>query len=86
MMRVRVLPLPEQTIGDTTGRPFVLVVDRVRAPSVNDFVMMRDEWETVKAEVGASLVLFSSESIELDATALEADPAIVDRLVALAGA
>lgn len=74
-MRLRVLPLPTQVVGDVTETPFALVIDGWGSSQMGPWVDFRDR-------CGARAILVSDQRIDLDDSALEVDQLIVERIAA----
>jgi len=80
-MRIRILPLTPETVGDVTTTPFVLVLDRESdldsAPWKNEMAM------SFKESIGARCVIISNEPVWLDASTLTLSDDIIARIESL---
>ncbi|TDB90936.1 hypothetical protein E1264_03785 [Actinomadura sp. KC216] len=61
-MKLEVVPLPEQRIGDAAGSPYLLVISEV-----GDYLLNLDEAEVekLKEDIGAAGVLFFEDPVEV---------------------
>ena len=80
-MRIRILPLTPETVGDVTTTPFVLVLDRESdldsAPWKHEMAMR------FKESIGARCLIISDEPVWLDASALDFPNDIIARIESL---
>ena len=63
--RLRILPLPAETIGEFTATPYLAVVDLARGTWLES-ARMTDELSRIKEEIGAKAVLVFADEIDLD--------------------
>lgn len=64
-MRIRVLELPMEVVGEATSQPFMLIVDRCPSSLVVQ-QDTRDRLRAIAKEAGARTLLATSEEVELD--------------------
>lgn len=76
MTRIQVLPLTTETVGSVSSTPFVLIIDKVG----DEF--KPEDWERLKADTGARLVLVVDGTLDvanLDEELHQAAQAAVER-------